>query len=405
MASIALPRDVASGIIVRGFATAQRAIVVVGAVLTAVAVTVSAVSRGGDPLAFLAAILALVALAVVALRLLLRPTAARAIVFLAAGTAASVVYTTALLGADARLDEPGPFLVNRAATALVLVGALRGSAQSGVLWTSAGFLLAELSLVLGFALAGRAPEIGVTPLLGAVVVLIAYGALGVSRARARRRVPDLDRLQRELEIGDRERELERRAARVAHDTVLADLAIIAARPGPLDAGARARLERDLAVAVAGTVAVAVDVDGDFDAPTEPRRSPIADDLLELVHEYQWSGVTVDVSGCDDLVVAVDEQVRIAVLGATRAALDNVVRHAATDRAELVVGERDGTLSVLIVDDGVGFSSTRVDADRLGVRSSIDARVREVGGSVRVWSGDEGTTVMLSVPAGGNEVRT
>lgn len=394
MASIALPRDVASGIIVRGFATAQRAMVVVGAVLTGVAVTVAVVSRGGDPLPLLPALVALATIAALALRLLLRPTVASAVAFLAGGAVASVVFTLALLGADARLDDPGPFLLNRAATALVLVGALRGSARSGVLWTAAGFLLAELSLVVAFALAGRSPEIGVTPLLGAIVVLVAYGALELGGARARWRVPDLDRLQRELELGDRERELERRAARVAHDTVLADLAIIAARPGPLDPGARARLERDLALAIAGTVAI------DPDALSTPERSPIADDLLELVREYQWSGVTVDVSGCDTLVVAVDEAVRAAVLGATRAALDNVVRHAATDRAELVVGERDGTLSVLIVDDGVGFSSTRVDADRLGVRSSIDARVREVGGSARVWSGDEGTTVMLSVPVGG-----
>lgn len=394
MASIALPRDVASGIIVRGFATAQRAMVVVGAVLTGVAVTVAVVSRGGDPLPLLPALVALATIAALALRLLLRPTVASAVAFLAGGAVASVVFTLALLGADARLDDPGPFLLNRAATALVLVGALRGSARSGVLWTAAGFLLAELSLVVAFVLAGRSPEIGVTPLLGAIVVLVAYGALELGGARARRRVPDLDRLQRELELGDRERELERRAARVAHDTVLADLAIIAARPGPLDPGARARLERDLALAIAGTVAI------DPDALSTPERSPIADDLLELVREYQWSGVTVDVSGCDTLVVAVDEAVRAAVLGATRAALDNVVRHAATDRAELVVGERDGTLSVLIVDDGVGFSSTRVDADRLGVRSSIDARVREVGGSARVWSGDEGTTVMLSVPVGG-----
>ncbi len=394
MASIALPRDVASGIIVRGFATAQRAVVVVGAVLTGVAVTVAVVSRGGDPLPLLPALVALATIAALALRLLLRPTVASAVAFLAGGAVASVVFTLALLGADARLDDPGPFLLNRAATALVLVGALRGSARSGVLWTAAGFLLAELSLVVAFVLAGRSPEIGVTPLLGAIVVLVAYGALELGGARARRSVPDLDRLQRELELGDRERELERRAARVAHDTVLADLAIIAARPGPLDPGARARLERDLALALAGTVAI------DPDSLSTPERSPIADDLLELVREYQWSGVTVDVSGCDTLVVAVDEAVRAAVLGATRAALDNVVRHAATDRAELVVGERDGTLSVLIVDDGVGFSSTRVDADRLGVRSSIDARVREVGGSARVWSGDEGTTVMLSVPVGG-----
>ena len=66
MASIALPRDVASGIIVRGFATAQRAVVVVGAVLTGVAVTVAVVSRGGDPLPLLPALVALATIAALA---------------------------------------------------------------------------------------------------------------------------------------------------------------------------------------------------------------------------------------------------------------------------------------------------------------------------------------------------
>jgi len=203
MASIALPRDVASGIIVRGFATAQRAMVVVGAVLTGVAVTIAVVSRGGEPFALIPVLAALAAIAVLALRLLLRPTVANAIAFLTVGAVASVVFTLGLLVADARLDEPEPFLINRAAIALVFVGALRGSARSGVLWTVVGFVLAEISLVVGFTLASRAPEVGITPLLGAIVVLVAYGALELGGARARRRVPDLDRLQRELELGDR----------------------------------------------------------------------------------------------------------------------------------------------------------------------------------------------------------
>ncbi|WAB85186.1 hypothetical protein OVN20_06475 [Microcella daejeonensis] len=85
------------------------------------------------------------------------------------------------------------------------------------------------------------------------------------------------------------------------------------------------------------------------------------------------------------------------MGATRAALDNVVAHAGTDRAEVVVGVRDGTLAVLVVDDGRGFDA--VDADRLGVRGSIRSRIEGVGGTVRLWSGAEGTTVMMSVPLG------
>jgi signal transduction histidine kinase len=91
--------------------------------------------------------------------------------------------------------------------------------------------------------------------------------------------------------------------------------------------------------------------------------------------------------------------RHALLGATRAALDNVVEHAGTDRAELVAGARGDAVSVLVVDDGLGFSAEEVGDDRLGLRTSVTQRIERVGGTVRVWSGPEGTTVMLTVPRG------
>ena len=72
-------------------------------------------------------------------------------------------------------------------------------------------------------------------------------------------------------------------------------------------------------------------------------------------------------------------------------------HAGTGRAELVIGQRDDAIAVLVVDGGRGFDPVSVASDRLGLRESIAGRMRAIGGSARVWSGDEGTTVMLRVP--------
>lgn len=389
MAEIALPRDAASAVIVRGLATAQRAIVLVGlVVMVVVAVDVLIAHDAVDTLPLVLAPMAV--LAVLTIWLLLRDSTPAAAAYLIGGCLTSVVYIV-VLAREVQLDEPGPYLINRLATALVMVGALRGSARSGLVWTLGGFVAAEASLAVGFWIAGRAPEVGLSPIVAFGLATISYTVLAIARHRARQRLPDLDRLQRELELADRQCELEQRAARIVHDTVLADLAVIGVRSGDLDPGARVALERDLALVGAGTVARAPADQGAI------ARAPIADDLLELARQYQWSGVTVEVSGWEGLDAEVGAEVRAAVLGATRAALDNVVRHAGTDRAELVVGEREGRLVVLVVDDGVGFDDSHIADDRLGVRSSIDARLREIGGTVRVWSGDEGTTVMMSVP--------
>ncbi|WP_169077405.1 sensor histidine kinase [Microcella alkalica] len=391
MPGIALPRDIASAVVVRGFATAQRAIVVVAMLLTVVPVTVTVLDRGGSVPHLLVAVACLLVTAGLALQLLLAPSVGRAVLFLVGGSVVSSVYAVALLRSGADLTEPAPFLVNRIAVALLMVGALSASARVGLVWTVLGFAAGELSLIVGFALAGEAAPTGVAPFLALAVVLAVYGAFEIGGRRLRSQLADIGALQSELAEVEHQRELERRASRIVHDTVLADLAIVAARSGPVDGAARARLERDVAAAAAGTVALR-------GAGAAPARSRVGDELLDLARDYQWSGVRIDISGFDALDAEVDDDVREAVIGATRAALDNVVRHAGADRAEVVVGVRDGTLSVLVVDDGIGFAADDVDPDRLGVRSSIDERVRRVGGAVRVWSGDEGTTVMLTVPA-------
>ena len=51
------------------------------------------------------------------------------------------------------------------------------------------------------------------------------------------------------------------------------------------------------------------------------------------------------------------------------------------------------------DPGEQLDVAEVGGDRLGLRTSVSQRIEQVGRSVRVWSGPEGTTVMLTVPRG------
>ena len=170
MPGIALPRDIASAVVVRGFATAQRAIVVVAMLLTVVPVTVAVLDRGGSVPHLLVAVACLLVTAGLALQLLLAPGVGRAVLFLVGGSVVSSMYAVALLRSGADLTEPAPFLVNRIAVALLMVGALTASAREGLVWTVLGFAAGELSLIVGFALAGEAAPTGIAPFLALAVV-------------------------------------------------------------------------------------------------------------------------------------------------------------------------------------------------------------------------------------------
>ena len=391
MTSVALPRAVAARITVRGLATTQRVVAAVGAVIAAAIVADVLIAQGYTEQIPLV-IAPFLAIGLLALVLLWRPGAVTAVLFIAGGAVCSVAVPVIALAVDPVFDDPGPYLLNRVATAVCLVGAVSGRALSGVVWSIAAYIVAQLSVVLGLALAGSAVGLGAGPAIVFTVSLVAYLTLGLAQRQASRQLEPLASAADDVLGADRRRLLEQRAASLVHDTVLADLAVIARSPGPLSPRARSVLEDHLAVAAAATVA----------EPSAPSTagSALGDALLELAHEYQWSGVRVDVSGAELLSDEVPAATRHAVVGAARAALDNVVKHAGTDRAELVTGIRDGALTVLIVDDGHGFAATEVGDDRLGLRMSVEQRIVQVGGTVRLWSGPDGTTVMMTVPTSG-----
>jgi signal transduction histidine kinase len=81
------------------------------------------------------------------------------------------------------------------------------------------------------------------------------------------------------------------------------------------------------------------------------------------------------------------------------ALNNVVKHAQTDRAEVRLILRDEAVSLLIEDSGVGFDPARVSSgtSHLGL-TSMRERVKALGGTLEIESQPgAGTHIKVEVP--------
>jgi PAS domain S-box-containing protein len=91
--------------------------------------------------------------------------------------------------------------------------------------------------------------------------------------------------------------------------------------------------------------------------------------------------------------------KLALYRVIQEALSNVVRHSGAHRARLSVGADDGSVYVLVEDDGRGFSEPRVRARGGGMGLlSMQERVVMIGGRVVVdTSPGEGTRIHIHVP--------
>jgi signal transduction histidine kinase len=88
-----------------------------------------------------------------------------------------------------------------------------------------------------------------------------------------------------------------------------------------------------------------------------------------------------------------------LLRVVQEALNNVVKHAQTDQAEVRLCLKDDIVSLVIQDSGVGFDPTRVSpgASHLGL-TSMRERVEALGGSLEIESqAQAGTRVKAEIP--------
>jgi signal transduction histidine kinase len=97
----------------------------------------------------------------------------------------------------------------------------------------------------------------------------------------------------------------------------------------------------------------------------------------------------------------DSTVEVELYRIVQEALNNALRHAQADTVEVDVDARDGLVTVIVRDDGVGFDpgARGIRERRLGL-TSMRERADRLGGTFRVESSPgAGTTVSVEVPGG------
>jgi signal transduction histidine kinase len=79
-----------------------------------------------------------------------------------------------------------------------------------------------------------------------------------------------------------------------------------------------------------------------------------------------------------------------VLSIVREGLSNIVRHASAHSASIEIHSDGGAVRVVIRDDGVGYRGQKAPW-------SIDSRVREAGGQIRIGRENAGTDLQITLP--------
>jgi hypothetical protein len=238
----------------------------------------------------------------------------------------------------------------------------------------------------------------VTPIgtLALVALISVVANLRGARGSARR---DLLSAQRDEHLASMRYNIEVSAAALMHDTVLNDLAALAAaRPGPIAPAQRAQIQHDVTLLLGEEWLSEEPEPGEHDPRAEWQRSRLA----AVIDAARGSGLQVNVSGDLTVLARLTRESSRALALAVRQCLANVLQHSGTDAAEVAVYGTDTEVTVMVVDSGLGFSETDTATDRMGLRHSVRNRVEQAGGTVRLWSTPgRGTSVMIRVPADRN----
>jgi signal transduction histidine kinase len=311
---------------------------------------------------------------------------------------AACLYWFVLIGS---LQFPGTpltdaFVFSMPKIALLFVG----GAGVGVLrlagWSVLGFVVGEVVTVIAALQTGAviAPDYAVLSVM--VVVLFTLTAVGISRRRVADAQPSLHRAARDEHLSDIRHRLETRAAAMMHDTILNHLAAVASTTdGPLRTDLRDRIERDLEVLIGEEWLV----DGDDTEDNASRSGWVGSRLYRAIDEVRDLGLNVALSGDRSAVARLEPAREVAAALAVKQCLVNVLKHAGTDEAEVVVYGSASEVSIMVIDGGKGFSERETSVDRLGLRQSVRSRIEAVDGTVQVWSTPgTGTSVLMRLPA-------
>lgn len=389
-----LPRETAAAVITGAVSAAGWAVAAATIVLAAPVLVETLLARGrGEDIPLALILLSVVLGGVVAVAL--RPRRWVVFAYLVVAGAATVGYEVLLMAGDPGIVDASPYLVNRPALALVLVGIPATRALVGIGWSLLGFVVASAVGRLAAALAEAPFKPGLGPLMVLALAAVAYLTLAAIQTRIRRRVPNFDELEAETRALAHGEDLARRTTAVVHDTLLNDLAVVLNAPARLDPHVRERLLADLAV-LRGADWLSAAADADAPAAGE---AELRNDIMRLASEFQWRGLSLHFTGDHGARYRLSGEVTEALLAATRASLENVVRHSGAGSAEVEIIAGPDTVTVMITDQGAGFDPAAIASDRLGLRGSVVDRMVAVGGDAKIWSAPgRGTSIVITAPA-------
>jgi signal transduction histidine kinase len=219
---------------------------------------------------------------------------------------------------------------------------------------------------------------------GAVSSLVRLSREGARRADEANSIAIANAVQQaQTDAIERERQ---RIDALVHDHVLNTLLV----------AARAASEADQrSAAQAATEAIA-----SLESAVTEQDSEIKVTVLGLYRSLRKAALRASSDVQVEIISAGLEEISVeiaqSVTEATLQAIDNALRHSNAKQIQLTLGQPEGEgIFVQVKDNGKGFNLDRLPKDRLGVRTSIQARMNSVGGQAEISSEiGVGTTVEL-----------
>ncbi len=391
--SLGLPAHLAPQAVRRSFAAAQHTVAIT-LLCVALFTTLVLQSARVDSLLWPAAIALLPAIGWLALR---RPVRSSlwAAGYLLIGGVGVYFHAAILLGEPISIMDGDGFSFLAVKVALIMVGGVVAGAGAGLAWTIAGYAVAEGATGLALLQSGLPLHLDVPSLFACLMTAAIIPLLGYVHRRQHGAQPRLHRAAQDEQVAALRYRIEVKAATLMHDTVLNHLAALADSTGDaLSPVLRQQMKEDVDSLVGeewlADSTEAVDEKTRFDW----QRSG----LFTAIQEGRLMGLEVEATGDLAAVGRLDRESSIALGLAVKQCLVNVLRHSGTAHAEVAVYGAESALSVMVIDNGCGFSEAATGTDRLGLRSSVRKRMELVGGQVNVWSTPgRGTSIMIKVP--------
>ena len=235
-------------------------------------------------------------------------------------------------------------------------------------------------------------------LLGWILAATFFYWVNSSVPPVARRIASIGRAHRAERQASETEAQRRQSARLLHDTVLATLTMLAhsgvgvsAAALQHQAGDDARLLRQLRLG--GTP---VPQSSEHYKLLPVAESELGHTLESVKSRFGRIGLAVTWHGTGQILLP--SPVLDAMLLALAECLENVRRHSGVSDAHVTITDDDTTVRAMVTDTGIGFVLDEVDPARLGFHDSVVNRLREVGGTARLFSSPgAGTTVVLEVP--------